>query len=204
MTGGVDLLVSDVMMPRMTGTELANKVKSLFPKMKILFHTAYPESLPVFEGMGTQTIQYIQKPASMMDVQLRVLEMLHCDTGGNPNQRPTILVIDDESEMVTTIRDFLELEGYTIHSATCPLEGIELYAAHWRSIQLVLLDYKMPGICGDVVLQRLRKINPLVHAVLISAHSHLVREKFGEHGITCLWKPFKLQDLGDCVRALVR
>jgi CheY-like chemotaxis protein len=201
--GNVDLLLSDVMMPKMTGTELATKAHSLFPKMKILFYTAYPANLPIFEGMAAHAVQYIQKPAFMTDLQRKVQEMLNESAVATANPPATILVIDDEYDMVHAIKCALEPEGYVVLGKTRPKEAVQLYANQWRSISLVLLDYMMPGMCGDVVLEHLRRYNPAVQALLISAHNDLVRDKFRGSGISCLWKPFHLATLSGRVHALV-
>jgi CheY-like chemotaxis protein len=106
-----------------------------------------------------------------------------------------LLIIDDEVAMLNVLKETLESEGYSIYVASNPLEGIKLYAKHWREIKLVLLDYLMPEMTGDVVLQRLRCLNPAARVLLISAHQHLISDKFPDEGVDCLWKVFTLEDL---------
>ena len=67
----VDLLFSDVVMPGMTGIELANQVKDRFPAMKILLASGYPPP----DAGDLKDFDFLPKPFSMADVakKLRVL-----------------------------------------------------------------------------------------------------------------------------------
>jgi CheY-like chemotaxis protein len=66
------------------------------------------------------------------------------------SQRATILVIDDDPDTVTTMRDILEEEGHTVLSATNGLEGLEVALEH--KPDLVLLDLDMPVMNGHAFL----------------------------------------------------
>jgi CheY-like chemotaxis protein len=60
-------------------------------------------------------------------------------------------------------------EGWVVLTASDPAEGLQSYEAHWRGIALVLLDYYMPGLRGDEVWERLKRINPQVRVLLMTA-----------------------------------
>ena len=72
----IDLLLTDLMMPHMKGDELATEVNRLFPDTKILFCTAYPESLPICSKMSQQGFPFLQKPVSMSMLKRKVREVL--------------------------------------------------------------------------------------------------------------------------------
>jgi DNA-binding NtrC family response regulator len=80
-----------------------------------------------------------------------------------------ILFIDDDTDLLNSIRRLLIREGWVVLTASDPLEGLVLYEAHWREIQLVLLDYFMPILRGDEVFERLQRINPHVRVLLTTA-----------------------------------
>lgn len=80
-----------------------------------------------------------------------------------------ILIIDNDVKVLDGVKGLLEDEKWVVVTAGDPMEGIRLYAERWREIKLVLLDFSMPGLRGDQVFERLRKINRGVRVLLMSA-----------------------------------
>jgi FixJ family two-component response regulator len=58
----VDLLLTDLVMPRMTGAELADALTRVQPEMKILFMTGHTEDVAVVDRLGGGRAEIIQKP----------------------------------------------------------------------------------------------------------------------------------------------
>lgn len=79
-----------------------------------------------------------------------------------------ILLVDDEKMQRETLQGFLEKKGYQTFAAENGVEALRLFAMH--PVQLVLLDHRMPDMNGDEVLARMKVINPLVHAIMITAY----------------------------------
>ncbi len=73
---GIDLLLTDIVMPVMGGKELAYKVGSRFPATKILFCSAYPEKLGVRNGMFDKQIPFLQKPVTTNALKFKVREVM--------------------------------------------------------------------------------------------------------------------------------
>lgn len=65
----------------------------------------------------------------------------------------SILVVDDEEDVVEVVSHFLEQEGYTVHKAYDGEEALEKVTA---DIDLILLDIMLPGLDGYEVCRRLR------------------------------------------------
>ena len=72
----VDLLITDVVMPEMTGCELAENLKSLHTKIKCLFMSGYPGNVIANHGILEKGINFIQKPFSKQELASRVRETL--------------------------------------------------------------------------------------------------------------------------------
>ncbi len=83
--------------------------------------------------------------------------------------RRTILVIDDEPNILTTVRRSLELEGYQVIVASGGAAGLAKLAEH--DVDLVLLDVMMPGETGLEVLPKIRVAKPDVVVVMMSGNA---------------------------------
>ncbi|MGA2220739.1 MAG: response regulator [Verrucomicrobiia bacterium] len=117
------------------------------------------------------------------------------------NRQRAILAIDDEKDILEIIQECLEAEGYKVHTASSAKEGVGLYERLWRQIDLVLLDYLMPEMTGDLVFECLRNVNPDVRVLLLTACDDSVARKMFEMGLRgYLQKPFYLDDFIQRVR----
>jgi len=83
--------------------------------------------------------------------------------------RSTLLIIDDEPNILTTLRRALELEGYGVEVAGSGPLGLGKLAE--RDIDLVLLDVMMPEMNGLDVLERIRASHPDVAVVMMSGNA---------------------------------
>jgi DNA-binding NtrC family response regulator len=83
-------------------------------------------------------------------------------------QVATILIIDDENSIRSTLKEILVYEKYLVLEASNGLEGIELIKK--EQIDLVLCDIKMPKMDGLEVLQQSQIIQPDLPFIMISGH----------------------------------
>jgi DNA-binding NtrC family response regulator len=109
---------------------------------------------------------------------------------------PNILVVDDEPHMVNFLRTLLEVESYTVETASSGFEAV-------RRIQqeplpdLVLLDVSMPGFDGLETLGRMSEIRPGIKVVMLSCVSDpgTVVKAIRLGAQDFLPKPFQKEDL---------
>jgi DNA-binding response OmpR family regulator len=73
--GQFDLLVSDVVMPQMSGPQLAGKVRQLCPAIRTLFLSGYPNDELAAHGLPAGTA-FLQKPFKPRDLAAKVREVL--------------------------------------------------------------------------------------------------------------------------------
>lgn len=90
-------------------------------------------------------------------------------------RKATILCIDDHWNGLIGRKKFLEENGYDVLEASGGDEGLKLFLS--RSIDAVVLDYQMPGMNGDVVAARMKRINSQVPIMLLSAYGPLPKNK---------------------------
>jgi YesN/AraC family two-component response regulator len=76
LAGKIDLLLTDIVMPHITGKELAYRVEKLSPQTKIIFCSGYPEKLAARNGMIDPTIPFLQKPVSSRVLAFKIRDVL--------------------------------------------------------------------------------------------------------------------------------
>ncbi len=84
-------------------------------------------------------------------------------------QKGTIHIIDDEPIIHEVLGDLLTSEGYSVVNSSNGKEALEKHSS--QSFELVLLDLLMPGIDGIEVLKRLKKIDPHMVIIIITAYA---------------------------------
>jgi two-component system NtrC family response regulator len=80
----------------------------------------------------------------------------------------SILIVDDEDAQRNILKGYLEKKGYKIFSASSGTDGIK--AVQSNLIDIVLSDYKMPDKTGLEVLEEVKKINPEIGFVILTAY----------------------------------
>jgi CheY-like chemotaxis protein len=81
---GLDLLLTDMVMPQMGGRELGYRVGLLSPETKVLFCSSYPEALAIRNGMIDDRTPYLQKPVSRDALALKVRQLFDQATPESP------------------------------------------------------------------------------------------------------------------------
>ena len=89
--------------------------------------------------------------------------------------KATILCIDDHWNGLLGHKMLFEDNGYEVLDATGGDEGLKLFLSH--SVDAVVLDYQMPGMNGDVVAAKMKRIKSHVPILLLSAYGPLPKSK---------------------------
>jgi DNA-binding response OmpR family regulator len=118
--------------------------------------------------------------------------------------KKTILVVEDEPAMALGIADALEFEGFRVVSAGSGKQGLAL--ARHEKPNAVLLDLMLPDINGYQVCEEIRRFDPFVPIVMLTARS---QEADKIRGLDAgaddyLTKPFSPGELVARLRALFR
>jgi len=79
-----------------------------------------------------------------------------------------ILVIDDEAAQRDVLTGYLKKKGYKIFSASSGKEGIEI--VNTNPVDIILSDFKMPDLNGVEVLEQVKKLNPEISFVIVTAY----------------------------------
>ncbi len=120
------------------------------------------------------------------------------------DNKSSILLVDDESDIVEVIRSGLEHDSFDVFGFTDPELALEHFGMNTRHYSLVISDIRMPKINGYEFIKRVKKIKPEVKVFLMSAFEInkiefkrvLPTVKIDEF----IEKPFKLSVLNSLVR----
>ena len=163
--GPIQLLLTDAVMPGMTGMELAVRLRSSRPDMAAIFMSGYGESVIARDGMISPDVNYLAKPFSADLLARKVREALD-------SRRPvhSILVVDDEEAVRNLFRNILAGAGYAVTAAADGKEAMK--AARQQRFDLVITDLVMPEQEGLETIRALRKERPDAKLVAVSGAFH--------------------------------
>ena len=113
----------------------------------------------------------------------------------------TILLIDDEETVRTTIARMLRRVGYTVLESADGRDGLALFDQERARIDLILLDLSMPHMSGEEVLEELRARDADIAIVLLTGHEPDEQLMAHVHGV--ITKPVPFLELSDEIQAVL-
>lgn len=115
----------------------------------------------------------------------------------------SLLLIDDEPQVVDLLRDYFQEQGYSVMSALNGRDALVL--ASLTRPDAVLLDIRMPQMQGPDVLRELHRIDDSITVVMLSGTDDevLARELLKEGAFDYVRKPFLFDNLDTIVRLAV-
>ncbi len=83
-------------------------------------------------------------------------------------EKPKILLVDDEERFLTTTRKVLHKKGYEVFTATSGAAALKVLGE--KSVDVAILDVKMPGMDGIATLKEIKRHHPLVEVIMLTGH----------------------------------
>lgn len=124
---------------------------------------------------------------------------------------PGVLLVDDEPDVVSTYREQLD-DTYTVRAANSGEQALERLDA---SVDVVLLDRRMPGMNGDAVLERIREreldcwvvmvtaVDPDMEMVTLAFDEYLTKPVSGEQLNAAVERMLKRDQLDEQIQQIV-
>lgn len=118
----------------------------------------------------------------------------------HPEVRRRVLIVEDETALLAAYRRYFA-GRYELAVASSGAEA-ERVSATFRA-DVAVVDLNLPDTDGFEVVQRLRELNPSLPVVITTAFESMVAvvESMGLPSVTCLLKPYALDELGACIDA---
>jgi DNA-binding NtrC family response regulator len=88
-SGEIDMLMTDVVMPEMSGRDLADKLLRHYPNLKCLYMSGYTADVIAHHGVLDEGIQFINKPFSRQDLARKIREVLESSTASKQEEHAT-------------------------------------------------------------------------------------------------------------------
>ncbi|OFZ52362.1 MAG: hypothetical protein A2381_10525 [Bdellovibrionales bacterium RIFOXYB1_FULL_37_110] len=105
----------------------------------------------------------------------------------------SFLFIDDSPELIEYFTDEAHAQGHYAEGFVTSDDGYERYVANPEAFDIVVLDYRMPGIDGGRVAQAFMELNQNVRLVLLTGDESLRPETINK--IPIIYKPSRLKDI---------
>ena len=148
---------------------------------------------------GTMVRIYLPVTESERGVWERVAERTQTEL---PEGKETILIIEDEKEIMTLTRQTLNKLGYRVLEAETARKGIEISKTFDGQIDLTLLDIKLPDMPGNEVYPLIMKNRPNLKVIVFSGYNinGPVRRILDDGAQGFIKKPFSISRLAQEVR----
>ena len=165
----IDLLLTDVVMPQMSGRELVE-----LTSMPAVYMSGYTNDIIARQGVLGDEEEFLQKPFGEEELLVKVRSALDKKVSIDPfpgDVRASVLIVDDERDLLHVVRLILDAEDFNVlPDASDGKQAVEL--ARRYQPRFVVLDFMMPGQNGAEVAPLIRGVSPDSVIVAFSAGLH--------------------------------
>ena len=193
-----DVVLMDVKMPVMDGMQTFKEIKKLDRSTTVIMMTAYSMDDLVHDALKEGAYGVLRKPLDIEQV-IRRIEI--SKAGGS-----LTMIIDDDPNIRTSLKDILEEKGYVVTVAKDGKEAIAI--AKERPEDIVIIDMQLPFLNGLETFLELKNINPKIQAIIITAYKEdmkdLVEQALAKGAYACIYKPFDPQKIVEMVEEIAK
>ena len=194
----IDLLFTDVVMPGMTGRELADQARELQPDLRVLYTSGYTRNAIVHGGRLDEGVEMIVKPFTFATLAEKVADVLEQGRTGR------LLLVEDDANLRMFAAEALASAGYMVDEASGAAEALSRIRAARGRYDAVVLDIRLPDRAGDSIAAEVRALHADMPILIASGeHAQELAERFAEDRcIGVIAKPYNAARLATALTEL--
>lgn len=184
-----DIIFMDIKMPVLNGVETYKKIREVNDKIITIMMTAYAVDDLIQDALKEGAYGIIYKPLDFENIVSLIENSKDTEQGG------LILIVDDDPGTCSTLKNILIKKGYEVSISNTGEDAIKIVLE--KPFDLIFIDMKLPTLNGLETFLALKKINPKIVAIMITAYSQemdeLVQDAIDKNAYTCLNKPIDIE-----------
>jgi signal transduction histidine kinase len=159
----LDLLFTDVVMPIMSGRQLADEARRIRPSLKVLFTSGYTKNSIVHNGRLDPGVEIIGKPFTYQALAEKIADVLDIGRTGR------VLLVESDPAMRMSAVEALQTLGLLADQAGAAAEAIGKMRAAQGRYDAVLIDEALPDKRGEALARELRAMHADLPLLIASA-----------------------------------
>jgi len=201
-----DLVITDMTMPNMTGDRFAKAIMEIRADMPVILCTGFSELISEDKARALGIKAFVMKPALIHEMAVTIRQVLDQGKEEKASAPKRILIVDDEDQMRSMLRQMLKSPGYEISEAS---NGkIALRLCKDRQTDLIITDLIMPEKEGIETIVEIKRSFPEIKIIAISGGGQNDPETYLElakklGAERTLAKPFEMKELLKTVEDLL-
>ena len=185
----IDLVISDINMPDMSGIELLEEIKKANRHLPVMLITGIGSDSIRSRAYSSGADSFLAKPFRIGTIESEIGKML------SGIKRTRILIIDDNRDFLSSLTQRLEDADNIVYPFATVSEATRFLEDH--TVDLVITDLKMPDGDGISLFNDLHKRYPDLPVIMVSAYAtDDILEKIKESGVSkFLPKPLNFKEI---------
>ncbi|MCE3602097.1 EAL domain-containing protein [Massilia sp. P8910] len=116
---------------------------------------------------------FFSRPLALPELETLLIEarQMQLPAAATPPHRKTLLLVDDDAHVLSSLRRLLRDDGYHILSAASAAEGFDLLAQH--CVQVIVCDQRMPDMSGTEFFDRVKEMYQDSFRIILSGYTDL-------------------------------
>jgi len=157
--------------------------------------------ITIYSEVGSGSTFHVYLPMVEKNIDKKVIHHREPPPRGNEG----IILVDDEEMILKMQSEILTNLGYRVTTFSNPDDALQFFTNQSEGYDLLITDMTMPQITGDILAEKIRRIQPDLPVILCTGFSEIInREKALAQGINeFLTKPVELYDLAHTIRVVL-